>query len=444
MKNYQRWARACVRFAGDPMQRARRCVPYGAAVFALSLIAGCSAEPGTAETGGPLTTGDTASASPVVPKAVPSLRSGALLRSHYMGKLDRSLSPELLNRSLRDAANRAATLEPDSKQALIMNVSVEGDMKAEVYDTDALAKEAEKSVVHEGDTVIAPGSSPLPDTDLNVEKSLSGGVDDRVYLGYPDYQGFNTTLSRIGTISGGLPDWHCSGSLVGARLVYTAGHCIAYNYVNGVSSLAIPLWFTPQQHGMAADYAPWGSPSVLGASYPVAFFTNNCHVQMTEPCVKFDFAVLELQTNPFPSGGPGYMAFQSASDATTISWYRQMVGFPGCTYASSPAQCAAKSPPQEWGDLQNCSGVTPTFYEGSTSNAWPWNDGTNPLMNSGCDNTEGQSGSPIFTYTGACSGGPCLFASISGNNGSPTFGAVGPRMNANIVNWVVSLRNQYP
>lgn len=266
----------------------------------------------------------------------------------------------------------------------------------------------------------------------------------------------HSAFRRIGDLSEQGPyfyppvyDTHCTGALFGRRLVITMASCVIW----GDGNIRWNTRFTPRRRG--STY-PYGSSILVGMRWPAAYTANNCHTSYHFlVCSMYNFAVLILPESPGFTTHPGWMGFVYANDATTASWQESNVGYPRCfgtgnepypSASDAPANCMIKEP---FGDLY-CAGVTPKFKYGSSSNAWPFGNGANPVIENGCDASHGHDGGPIYTNS-AGSNGPYIIGILyedtypsTGSTPTP-YETWGLRINSTLGNWMLWLRQSaYP
>jgi hypothetical protein len=336
----------------------------------------------------------------------------------------------------------------------LVKIYADGRVSATAYDETVAEAVAARSArrTADGSLIAEAGPDRGEPEEVLVDKSLSGGVDNRIYLGSPTYNFFDRAFSRIGTVSGAPPEHHCTGTLIGARLVFTAGHCVG---VTSQGALIGTGYFTPQQHGASgtppgwSSYAPWGTAAFDIVYLAPWWLSLGCYANPLAPnCWKYDFAVAVLKPNQFtgPMGHPGYTAIAMFNEATTRTLSLRNVGYPACSPNSPPEQvppanCQAHQP---YGDVVGCGGLTPTFSGASASYGWPWSPTFNPAVQTGCDVSVAHSGGPLYTYTSPCgSPGPCVFGNVHSGAGYP-YGSTGVRINTTLFNYLVNLRSLYP
>jgi hypothetical protein len=312
--------------------------------------------------------------------------------------------------------------------SVMMFQTPDGALYADVIDDKATAANAASL----GMIDRAPGSAgsdPMDEVDPFVAKALSGGVDNRTYVGTGSgYGDADPEFRNIGHMS-----QDGTGTTIGRRLVLTACH------ING-GGFPPTGSFAPRQRGATL---PYGSSVFNGVGYPAAFASLGCFsgYATADPCAKYDWAVNILPDPSTFTSAPGYMGFEWSTDASIASRSRKNVGYPDCSLPDPPAGCVTNEP---YGDISdNCGGVTPTFALGSTSNFWPYADGTNPFMKTGCDISPGHSGGPIYEPG---TGGPWVMSNVVWRfcDGSCTPSEGGDRINQTMFNYLLSLRTSYP
>jgi len=251
----------------------------------------------------------------------------------------------------------------------------------------------------------------------------SGGYDDRVYVGSSYFDGFidvkhNGYLTGIG---------QCSGTLFAANTVVTASHCVI-----GTSGAAASVSFSPRRRSSSST--PFGTGTSSWAEWETAYTSHNCHVSYSwSPCVYHDFMIVGFSGGSF-SPDPGYAGFAWYGDSDITSGYDRTTGYPDCGQ-SGIVGCVTSGPYRDY----YCGNTHPSLSGGSTSNAWPYSDGANPIFRNGCDFTPGQSGSSVREQASTAYI-LSLMIFIDCSDAGCVHSADGPRINSTVFNWMNSYR----
>lgn len=325
------------------------------------------------------------------------------------------LTPTETSERLREMAFKAQSLEANDPERFytIRIDMVTGEVFAVARSKSAARAYAERLAPHG----IAP-SSPTEE-DMFVEKWLSDGIENRINVATTTYDPWNF-IRNAGYFSMG---GSCTGTLFADHAVVTAAHCAISNSGPGWSNLT----FAPRQRSFTSQ--PYGVGTTTYIEYETAYIAHNCHVSSSDnACFYHDFVIVAYPSNSFSM--PGYLGFSWLSDTDLQKTYNQNVGYPSCMGSG----CLYGVPFSDW----YCANRHPFVTGGSTSNSWPYSDGTNPLMWAACDITGGHSGGSFIDRSNqnilavvsahACYGSNCAYSGI------------GPRINGPMFDWMMSFR----
>ncbi len=228
-------------------------------------------------------------------------------------------------------------------------------------------------------------------------QAWSNGVDSRVIKPINStYPTFDNILMRMGQLNRS-----CSATLVGRRLVLTAGHCV----VNADLSQTNQVY----RARASGSSAPFGAENTAAYWWDGQYGANNCQTNYTaatrEVCGKWDWALLLLRSDAWtgsPNGTPSWMGYWAPGQtAMQNNAYARNDGYPGCGSSDAPSGCTANT---VYGETV---GHTSVLFRGPDPG-----DGNYPLIfQTSNDTSPGHSGGPIWSnvYPNT-TGGPYVLA----------------------------------
>lgn len=240
--------------------------------------------------------------------------------------------------------------------------------------------------------------------------------------------------SKVGWVNSG-----CTGTMMSRQLIFSAAHCVMANG-GGIPGLT----FTPRKVG---SNNPWGVGAVLWSTWPTAYTANGCHsnfiVTPSFNCHDYDIIVFAVSPSAF-SPNPGWVGFRWDTDANLSSLPSiSNIGYPGCGFADSPANCGASSGPyfspfpSPWRDGLCAS--RSSIFSGVTGAAWwPWANGESSRIGTGCDTSLGHSGGAHFDPSGY------MIANLQAYGTTTLHPSVGVRINSSLFSWMFNLKAAYP
>ena len=255
------------------------------------------------------------------------------------------------------------------------------------------------------------------------------GSENRVYCGSTTDDA-HVEIASAGYLTSGASaasqTGRCTGTLFAPWSVITAAHCVMF------SSGAIVTQFSPRQRSNSSRPFGTGTAGSEAISWIPAYTSNNCHVNYTYPqCVYYDTVIISYpHTGSFANSI--WAGFGAYSDAYLTSQYSRTVGYPQCAGSGIPG-CIDTAPYNDW----TCGNTHPSLSGGSSSNSWPYNDGSKPFMRAGCDFTSGQSGSSVFDQAARVIVGLGTFSDCDANC---VHSVSGPRISVGLFNWMASYR----
>jgi hypothetical protein len=332
------------------------------------------------------------------------------------------------------ASHRAQEIEAQYPGSFsVMTSDDAGNVKALILDSQVVTSLA---AVAQG---VAPASAPESTGADSIEKGWSNGIDNRTFVGtgsgWADTDAAFGAEGQLTSTAGG-----CTATMFGRRLIFGAAHCIF-----GAGGSEVTTTFTPRRRGATA---PYGSAAGFHI-WATAYTANSCHITYTYPtCVYYDLMFMVVASGAY-SPNPPYMGFAYNSDAVVKGWQNRNDGYPSCApNTMAPVNCQSNEP---YGDnFNNCSSIQPKFLGGSTGNGWPYSNGTNPEMDTGCDTSPGHSGGAIYSWSPG-QNGPYIIGNTQNNacwlsscTSTTNYSAAGIRLSGDLFSCMLGLRSSYP
>jgi hypothetical protein len=318
---------------------------------------------------------------------------------------------------IRDWSLRAQALaDSDSEHFYVMGMdTVTGD----VFAVARSRSEAEAHAAMLAPKGIASASADTPDVQVTKSAALSDYLDNRTDVSSSSYDSlwYVQTAGLLGT-----PYGQGSGSLFASYWVITVAHA-AIPTTPGTTTID----FAPRARSVT-DF-PYGVGHTTYVEWELAFTNLNCHTHwMNDPCAQYDLALVHFSSGAFST--TAYNGFTAISDSSFTSQLNAHVGYPRCLGGS----CSVIHPAADF----NCADRHPIVLGASSSNYWPYNDGSNPTFRAGCDYDEGQSGGSLLDKTNHYILG--VFSVYGCQDPNCLFTTQGPRINQPIFNWMLSHR----
>jgi len=329
---------------------------------------------------------------------------------------------------LSDYLHEQEVADPEHFYTLRLDLR-SGEIHGIVLNSVALGEWA-RAIAPNGIAAASDGGTVEDGSD--VSKGLSSPGDNRILRNNPT-QDTDPLLSKIGRLTTG-----CTGTMFSRQHVFTAAHCA----INS-SGYGLAMTFYPRERTTTTSpqttTRPYGSSVADAVYFPSAWTSKGCNGSSpAADCHLYDWTIVHFPATFSPN--PGYVGFGYYSDATIGSFYVTTAGYPGCGYSISPVGCVY---PNQYQDV-SCNSVHPVTSEGSTSNWWPYSDGTNPRIDYACDANEGQSGSGLFN-----SANNMLIGNVTNNEGGcyencTGFSMLGIRISSTLFDYMLTFRNQAP
>lgn len=322
--------------------------------------------------------------------------------------------------------------------AIAVELNYQDMTVAAIYgDRDELAKFAAEVHARGLDQEVAASRVDLSETDPTLvpnspQKQTLGwstGIDNRARLGIQD--GYATTHPKLQKIGRFVNDG--SGSLIGRRIVMTAGHVVARLGGGDLSSF-IPRhdWST----GVLQQ--PYGSEAPYAAYIGGGFFAKNCHITYDSVnCPRDDWAFVILNSNAFSGNHPGWFGYTSPDEATLQANYYYIWGYPLCGDPLSPSPCTSRT---AYGQTSPCT--IGSFMNADGSGGYKYQFATS------CDASNGMSGSSV--WTNALGGFAVVGFHFASSCTSPatcaasTYNSLAVRLDPGMAGTIAWLRTTYP